>query len=81
MRDINMRRLAYAISQRALFSPTEICVDPTEEGIRAGDTLGDLGSQPTEEVDEDSVFDENEEILAWERLDFDDQDGIEFDVE
>ncbi len=76
-----MRRLAYAISQRALFSPTEICVDPTEEGIRAGDNLGDLGSQPTEEVDEDSVFDENEEILAWERLDFDDQDGIEFDVE
>jgi hypothetical protein len=69
MRDINIRRLAYAISQRA------------EDGIRAVDTLGDLGSQPTEEVNEDSVFDENEEILAWKRLDFDEEDGMEFDAD
>jgi hypothetical protein len=56
-------------------------VDPTEEGIRAGDALGDLGSRPTEEFDEDFNFDKNEETLALERRDFDNEDGTEFDVD
>jgi hypothetical protein len=74
----------FNLTARARFSsPNEICVDSTEEGIRAGDALarGDLGSRPTEEFDEDSVFDENEEILAWERLDFDNEERTEFDVD
>jgi hypothetical protein len=45
------------------------------------DTLGNLGSQPTEEFDKDSVFDKNKEILAWERRDFDNEDRTEFDVD
>jgi hypothetical protein len=57
----------------------EIGVDPTEEGILPGNTLDDIGSQPTEELDEGSMFDENLEILGLERRDFDDVDGIESD--
>jgi hypothetical protein len=30
-----------------------------EEGILPGNTLDDIGSQPTEELDEGSIFDEN----------------------
>jgi hypothetical protein len=56
-------------------------VDPAEEGILAGDTLDDIGSQPTEELDEGSIFDENLEILELERRDFDDVDGTESDEE
>ena len=56
-------------------------VDLTEEGILAGDTLDGVGSDPTEELDEDSIFDENEEILVLERREFDDEDGIEDDLE
>jgi hypothetical protein len=57
-------------------------VDPaTEEGILLGNTLDDIGSQPTEELDEGSIFDENLEILALERGDFDDVDGMESDEE
>jgi 5'-3' exonuclease len=40
-------------------------VDPTEERIRAGDTLGDLGSQPTEEFVEDFNFDKNGKLWHW----------------
>ena len=61
-------------------SGTELCVDSTEKGIREASTLDGIGSEPTEELDEDSIFDENEEILALERRDFDDIEGIEFDV-
>ena len=69
-------------SHSARFScRTEICVDPTEEGILANDTMDDAGSRPTEEYEEDSDFDENEEILALERRDFDDDEGIEVDVD
>jgi hypothetical protein len=46
-----------------------------------GNTLDDIGSQPTEELDEGSIFDENLEILGLERRDFDDVDGIESDEE
>jgi hypothetical protein len=56
-------------------------VDPTEEGILPGNTLVDIGSQPTEELDGGSIFDENWEILELERRDFDDVDGIESDEE
>ena len=51
------------------------------EGILAGDTLDGVGPDPTEELDEDSIFDENEEILVLERREFDDEDGIEDDLE
>jgi hypothetical protein len=61
------------------FSGTDNCVDPTENGIRAGTTLDGIGSEPTEDDGEDSDFDENREILALERRDFDDIEGIEFD--
>jgi hypothetical protein len=60
---------------------TEIGADPTEEGILPGDTLDDIGSQPTEELDEGSIFDGNLEILALERRAFDDVDGTESDEE
>jgi hypothetical protein len=63
------------------FSPPEICADPTEEGIRAVEALGDLGSQPREELDKDSDFDKNKETLAWERGDFEDEDEMVFDVD
>jgi hypothetical protein len=43
-------------------------VDPAEEGILPGDTLDDIGSQPTEELNEGSIFDENLEILALEKV-------------
>jgi hypothetical protein len=39
--------------------PTEIGVDPAEEGILPGNTLDDIGSQPTEELDEGSIFNKN----------------------
>jgi hypothetical protein len=62
-------------------SRTEVCADPTEEGIPACGTLDDVGSRPTEEFDEDSDFDENEEILTLERRDFDDDEGIDADLD
>ena len=69
-------------SHNAPFSaPVVSPVDPTDEGILAGDTLDGVGSDPTEELDEDSIFDENEEILVLERRDFEDEDGIEDDLE
>ena len=58
-----------------------MCVDPTEEGIGTGNTLDDIGYKPHGEEDEDSVFDENLEILDLESRDFDDVDGIDSDVE
>jgi hypothetical protein len=60
---------------------TEIGVDPTEERILPGNTLDDIDSQPTEELDKGSIFDGNLEILALERRDFDDADGMESDEE
>ena len=62
-------------------SRTEICVDRTEKGIREVVTLDGIGSEPTEEAEEDSIFDENLESLALERRDFDDIEGIEFDLD
>ena len=56
-------------------------VDPTEEGILADDAVDGFGVEPTETLDRNSLFDENEEIMALERRDFDDIDGIEFDLE
>ena len=64
------------------FSPRiETLVDPTQKGIRHCDTVDVIESDPTEELEEDSILDENEEILALERRDFDDIDRIEFDLE
>jgi hypothetical protein len=51
------------------------------EGILPGNTLDNIGSQPTEELDEGSIFDENLKILALERRDFGDADGMEPDEE
>ena len=62
-------------------SRIESRVDPTEEGIHYVDCVDGIGSRPTEELDEDSDFDENEEILDLERRGFDDVEGIEFDLE
>ncbi len=42
--------------------------------IRAGDSLDGIGSEPKRE---DSNFDENQEILDLERLDFDDKNGLD----
>jgi hypothetical protein len=44
-----------------------------------GNTLDDMASRPTEEHDEDSYYDEIGELLALERRDFDDEEGIESD--
>jgi hypothetical protein len=60
-------------------SRTEVCADPTEKGIPACGALEDVGSGPTEEFDKDSDFDQNEEILASERRDFDDDEGTDAD--
>jgi hypothetical protein len=58
-----------------------MCVDPTEEGIGTGNTLDDIGCEPHGEEEEDSVFDENLEIMDLEMRDFDDVDGIDSDGE
>jgi hypothetical protein len=59
-------------------SRTEVCTDPTEEGIRACGALDDVGSGPTEEFDQDSAFNKNEESL---RRDFDDDEGTDADLD
>jgi hypothetical protein len=46
-----------------------------------GNTLDDMASRPTEEHDEDSDCDEIGELLALERRDFDDDEGIESDLD
>jgi hypothetical protein len=58
-------------------SGNELCVDPTDEGIGTGQSLEYNEAEPTEDIDEHSKTDENLEILASERRDFDDEDGIE----
>ena len=69
-------------SHNAPFSaPIVFPVDPTEEGILADDAVDGFGVEPTETLDGNSLFDENEEIMALERRDFDDiLDGIDFDL-
>jgi hypothetical protein len=62
-------------------SRTENCVDPTEKGILEEIALDGIGCDPTEEEEEDSDFAEMMEILALERRDFDDEEGIECDFE
>jgi len=62
-------------------APIVFPVDPTEKGILAGDAVDGIRVEPAETLDGNSLFDENEEILALERRDFDDIDGIEFDLE
>ena len=56
-----------------------MCVDPTEKGIPASDTLDVAVSEPLEELDEDSDFDENVDIFSSERRNFDDVEGINSD--
>jgi hypothetical protein len=46
-----------------------------------GNTLDESGSGPTEEHEEDSDCDEIGELLALERRDFDDDEGIESDLD
>ena len=57
-----------------------MCVHSTEQGIRPGNTLADLGYDPTEEEEGDSPVDVNSEILSLERRDFGDEEGIILDV-
>ena len=56
-----------------------MCVDPTEKGISASETLDVAVSEPLEELAEDSDFDENVEIFNLERRNFEDVDGIDSD--
>ena len=49
-------------------------------GIRHCSTVDVIESEPTEDHEEDSVLDENEEILTLEKRDFDDVDGIDSDL-
>jgi hypothetical protein len=58
-------------------SGNEICVDPTDAGIGTGRSLVYDEAEPTEDIEGDSKTDENLEILALERRDFDDEEGIE----
>jgi hypothetical protein len=59
------------------FSPcTVVFVDPTEEGIRAANTLKATGSGPTRMLNKDSNFDKNQEIINLEMRDFDNVEGI-----
>jgi hypothetical protein len=60
--------------------PIEERVDHTEGGIRVGNTLDYTGLGPTESVDEDSNFDENQEIIDLEMRDFDNEDGIQAEL-
>ena len=82
-RDVTRRWDALPMqSHNAPFSARIIFpVDPTEEGILADDAVDGFGVEPTETLDGNSLFDENEEIMALERRDFDDIDRIEFDLE
>jgi hypothetical protein len=58
-----------------------VCVDSTEEGIGT-ETTTELGAAgPTEEPVEDSKIDENSDIMDLERRDFDDDQGIEEELE
>jgi hypothetical protein len=72
----SMQNLNLLISSR-----TELTVDSTPEGIGTGSTLDDVDAEPTVEQDQGSEIDENVEIFAMERRDFDDVDGIDSDIE
>jgi hypothetical protein len=58
-------------------SGNEICVDPTDKGIRTGGSLEYNEAEQTEDIEGGSKTDENLEILALARRDFDDEYGIE----
>ena len=82
-RDVTQRWDALPMqSHNAPFSaPLVFPVDPTAEGILADDAVDGIGVEPAETLlDGNSLFDENEEIMASERRDFDDIHGIEFDL-
>jgi hypothetical protein len=62
-------------------SGTEIDVETMGNGISGGNTLDDVDSGPTKDIAESAKPDENELILEMERRDFNDEEGIEADVE
>ncbi len=51
------------------------------EGIYTANTLDGIDSGPTGKLDDDSNIDENEDIIALERRDFDNVEVDEDDVE
>lgn len=63
-----------------IHSGTEMCVEPTKEGIGTRAIHELHVGEPTEEAVEDSEFDENRDITVLEMRDFNDEDGIEEDV-
>jgi hypothetical protein len=70
-----------------LTSRTEMCVDSTEDGIQAigtsaapVDIYDETEAEDASEV-EDSEACLNREILAFEMRDFDDEEGIDSDLE
>jgi hypothetical protein len=58
---------------------TGLYVGPTVEGIGPGNRRDDTGSENQPYLDEDSDFDENQDICMLETRDFDDEEGIEED--
>jgi hypothetical protein len=58
-----------------------VCVDSTEEGIGTQTTTQVGVAAPTEEPVEDSKIDENSDIMDLERRDFEDDQGIEEELE
>jgi hypothetical protein len=56
-------------------------VVPTAEGIATGNTLDDMDSEPTDDIAESAKTDENIQILEMERRDFDEEDGVDVDLE
>jgi hypothetical protein len=66
----------------ALLPPrTEIYVASTEDGMGTEGTLEDTVAEPTEDDVEDSKMDENLDIMEFEKRAFNDEDGIEEDVD
>jgi hypothetical protein len=66
-------------------APFSLCiegsVDPTGEGIRAVNTLDDINSGPTGTRNEDSDFDKKQDIIELEMSDFDDVEGVIYELE
>jgi hypothetical protein len=58
-----------------------INVEHMDEGIGTGKTINKVDSEPTEEQVIDSIFDENIEILEFEKRALDDVEGIESEIE
>jgi hypothetical protein len=62
-------------------SGTRTCVAPTHDGILLASTLRDVKCDVPGSTGEDSELDDIIQIFDLERLDFDDEDGLEELVE